>query len=81
MQLNVYDRRLGKHSAGKKSIHCTVVGSQRTKVEISLVKVQGLRSLVYDVMSGIADLQGSVSVWFMRQVNSHYYVYCLLHVT
>ena len=43
----------------------TVVGSQRTKVEISLVKVQGLRSLVYDVMSGVVDLQGSVSVWFM----------------
>ena len=72
---------VGKHSAGKKSIHCTVVGSQRTKVEILLVKVQGLRSLVYDVMSGVVDLQESVSVWFMWQVNSHYHVYCLVHVT
>ena len=75
---------VGKHSAGKKSIHCTVVGSQRTKVEIPLVKVQGLRSLVYDVMSGVVDLQGSVSVWSMWQVNSHYnvgHVYCLVHVT
>ena len=50
-------------------------------MEILLVKVQGLRSLVYDVMSGIVDLQGSVSVWFMWQVNSHYHVYCLVHVT
>ena len=35
---------------------CTLqllVGSQKTEVEISLVKVQDLRSLVYDVMSGV----------------------------
>ena len=53
---------------------CTLqllVGSQRTKVEIPLVKVQGLRSLVYDVMSGVVELFQYV-IWFMWQVNSHY---------
>ena len=35
-------------------------------------------------MSGVVDLQGSVSVYVMLQVNSHYnigHVYCLVHVT
>ena len=63
---------VGKHSAGKKSIHCTVEGSQRTKVEIPLVKVQGLRSLVYDVMSGVVDLQGSVPVCHSIRVVSKF---------
>ena len=74
MQLNIYDTGLGKHSADKKRIHCryTVVGSQRTKVEILLVKVQGLRSLVYDVMSGVVDLQGSVPVCHSIRVASKF---------
>ena len=63
---------VGKHSAGKKNIHCTVADSQRVKVELLLVKVQGLRSFVYDVMSGGVDLQGSVSVCHSIHVASKF---------
>ena len=63
---------VGKHSAGKKNIHYSCRFSKSQSRNSVIVKVQGLRSLVYDVMSGVVDLQGSVSVCHSIHVASKF---------